>query len=783
MALTLGPRRGVVIGIDHATTPPLDAEALAAFESFDELYRSLCALMYNYVPMSGHPGGAISSGRFVAGLVFGVLEHDLSDPERSDADLISYAAGHKALGLYAMWALRTEIARVGAPELLPAAERRQLRLEDLLGFRRSPVTDTPLFRAHRAKALDGHPTPATPFVKLSTGASGVGVPASLGLALGAADCYRADPPKIHIVEGEGGLTPGRTAEALAAGGTASLTNAILHVDWNQASIDSERVCRDGDEAGDYVQWTPAELGALHDWNVITVADGHDLQQVAAAQRRAVELDTGQPTMVVYRTTKGWRYGMEGRASHGAGHALCSADFYQAVCPLEALAAIEIPRCDPGDPPCRSGKDLEVVERCYWEAITAIRRAVESRPRMVEILAGRLRASRDRLDRRARAPRSDAPRVEAVFEAASGPRPATLELAAGTSTTLRGELGKALDHLNRSSGGALFIAAADLLGSTSVAAGGTGFATGFFNLRRNPDARLIAVGGICEDAISAVMAGLASWGHHLGVGSSYGAFMAPLGHIAARLHAIGNQARQEVAPGPNRPFLLVLAHAGLKTGEDGPTHADPQALQLVQENFPRGALITLTPWDPAEVWPLLSEALARRPAVIAPVVTRPNETVPDRAALGLATAEAARQGVYRLLPANGAPEATVVLQGSEVTYAFVEDALPLLVRDGLDVEVFSVASAELFDLLPASEQEAIFPETAARSAVGITGFTLPTLYRWVTSTRGRAASLHPFRKERYLGSGPGHRVLEEAGLDGASQYRTIRAWVESRHNGG
>ena len=35
------------------------------------------------------------------------------------------------------------------------------------------------------------------------------------------------------------------------------------------------------------------------------------------------------------------------------------------------------------------------------------------------------------------------------------------------------------------------------------------------------------------------------------------------------------------------MILVCAHAGLKTGEDGPTHADPQPLQLLQENFPHG----------------------------------------------------------------------------------------------------------------------------------------------------------------------------------------------------
>ena len=92
---------------------PLAAAELAAFETFDMLYRSLCALLYNYVPTSGHPGGSISSGRFVAGIVFDGLDYDLAAPDRQDADVLSYAAGHKAMGLYAMWALRDEIRAAG----------------------------------------------------------------------------------------------------------------------------------------------------------------------------------------------------------------------------------------------------------------------------------------------------------------------------------------------------------------------------------------------------------------------------------------------------------------------------------------------------------------------------------------------------------------------------------------------------------------------------------------------------------------------------------------------
>ncbi len=399
MALELGNRRAITLDIGGALAPaphPLTDGELAAFTDFDLIYRSLCALMFNYVPTSGHPGGSVSSGRFVAFALFDAMDYDLSAPERPDADIMSYAAGHKALGLYAMWALRNEVARIGCPELLPRESKLQLRLEDLLGFRRNPVTDTPLFRTMNAKPLDGHPTPATPFVKLATGVSGVGVPSSLGLAVGGADYFGDDPPRVHIIEGEGGLTTGRSMEALAAAGTASLGNAIMHLDWNQASIDSNRVCREGVVPGEYVQWTPRELAYLNDWNVISVDDGTDFQQIAAAQRRTLVLDNGQPTMIVYRTTKGWRYGIEGKASHGAGHSLCSADFYHALAPFESLVGLEIPRCDQNDPPCGRGNDLAVVERCYWQALGAIREAIEARTDMVEVLAGRLRSARERL---------------------------------------------------------------------------------------------------------------------------------------------------------------------------------------------------------------------------------------------------------------------------------------------------------------------------------------------------------------------------------------------------
>ena len=110
-----GQHRGEWIDMGEEVSLPLPAQDVEAFETLDMIYRSLCAMMYNYVPMSGHPGGSISSGRFVAALLFDAMDYDIADPLNEKADIISYAAGHKALGLYSMWALRNELVRVGVP--------------------------------------------------------------------------------------------------------------------------------------------------------------------------------------------------------------------------------------------------------------------------------------------------------------------------------------------------------------------------------------------------------------------------------------------------------------------------------------------------------------------------------------------------------------------------------------------------------------------------------------------------------------------------------------------
>jgi len=759
------------ISIDAGTTSALPVTDGESLEFLDLCYRTLCAILFNHAS-SGHPGGSVSSGRIVESLIYNRMKYDISNPMDRSADIISYSAGHKTLGLYAMWACRNEIVRQTHQDILPQVSQ-QLRLEDMLGFRKNPITKTPLFMQFNAKPLDGHPTPQTPFVWLSTGVSGVGVAASTGLALTLKDMYGDNAPYVHILEGEGGMTPGRVAESLAVAATSGLDNIVFHLDWNQASIDSEQVTREGNKAGDYVQWDPRELLMVQGFNVIYVPDGFDFAQIREAQEKALAMNNGRPTGIVYRTVKGWKYGMEGAQSHGAGHKFYSEEYLQALQPFEQTFGLKFPRFE-------GEKTPESIEQAFYDSLMVIRKAFESNPAMTRHLGDWIAGCKQQHEDSSRSLRNNAPDLDKLYQdgaVSPAERPASCSYDIGSSQTLRGCLAHALSHVNELTNGAVLSAAADLYGSTNISSIASGFAPGFWHPIKNPEARLFSAGGIAEDAMGGICSGISTLGYQIGVGSSYGAFIAPLNTICAKTHGIGQQSLRHRVPGePNKTFVIVCGHAGVKTGEDGPTHAEPQALQVLQENFPGDVMISLTPWDPNELWPLAAESLIQRPAVVAAYVTRPSEVILDRKALGLAPAEASIKGVYKLLEANGKPDATIVYQGSEVAYAFATGVLPRLREKGINLDVYYISSVELFDRLGDGERKEIFPYSAAASAMMFSGFTASTTYRWTMSERGREFTMYPWKHGEFLGSGPGDVCLEQAGMHAEAQLETIERFI-------
>jgi len=61
-------------------------------------------------------------------------------------------------------------------------------------------------------------------------------------------------------------------------------------------------------------------------------------------------------------------------------------------------------------------------------------------------------------------------------------------------------------------------------------------------------------------------------------------------------------------------------------------------------------------------------------------------------------------------------------------------------------------------------------------MGITDFTLPTMYFWVRSKEGIKRTLHPFKQGRYPCSGKAEAALKEAGLDAGAQLKAVTEYA-------
>ena len=80
--LGFGKRRGEYFDVNDILKngTPLSNSETEKFEKLDLIYRTLCAILYNFVPTSGHPGGSISSGRFVESLVYNIVDMNITNP-------------------------------------------------------------------------------------------------------------------------------------------------------------------------------------------------------------------------------------------------------------------------------------------------------------------------------------------------------------------------------------------------------------------------------------------------------------------------------------------------------------------------------------------------------------------------------------------------------------------------------------------------------------------------------------------------------------------------------
>ncbi len=215
---------------------------------------------------SGHPGGSLGAADIMTYLYFEEMNVDPADPRKADRDRFVLSKGHCAPGLYAV-----------------LAERGFFPKEDLETLR------------HIGSHLQGHPNMNdTPGVDMSTGSLGQGISAAVGMALAAK--HWGDSYRVYTLLGDGECEEGQVWEAAMFAGNHALDNLVAVVDHNGLQIDGTI-----DEVNSAMPL--ADKFRAFKWHVIELADGNDMEQIAAAFADARKV-SGAPVAIIAETVKG-----------------------------------------------------------------------------------------------------------------------------------------------------------------------------------------------------------------------------------------------------------------------------------------------------------------------------------------------------------------------------------------------------------------------------------------------------------------------------------------------
>jgi transketolase len=214
---------------------------------------------------SGHPTSSMSAADLMAVLITRHFVYDWNNPEEPNNDHLVLSKGHASPLLYAIF------KAVGV-----------ISDDELLTFRKS------------GSRLQGHPTPALPWVDVATGSLGQGLPIAVGIALAGRKLDQL-PYHVWTLTGDSELAEGSIWEGLDKAGYYGLSNFTAIFDINR--LGQRGPTEYGWETDVYRDRVQA-FGCR-----AIVIDGHDLEQIDQALQQAREA-TGKPTVVIARTVKG-----------------------------------------------------------------------------------------------------------------------------------------------------------------------------------------------------------------------------------------------------------------------------------------------------------------------------------------------------------------------------------------------------------------------------------------------------------------------------------------------
>jgi transketolase len=289
---------------------------------------------------SGHPTSSMSAADLAAVLLAEHFRYDFDDPRSPANDRLVFSKGHASPLVYGLF------RAAGA-----------LSEEELMTYRQF------------GSRLEGHPTPALPWVDVATGSLGQGLPIGVGMALAGKRLDGAQF-RVWVICGDSEMAEGSMWEAVEHAAFYGLDNLTAIIDVNRLGQRGETM--HGWDLASY-----SDRLRAFGWHAIEI-DGHDVEQIDAAYREAAET-RGRPTAVVAKTIKGKGYSKVEDTNGWHGKAIAE----EAVQELGGIRNIEVRVRAPDSAPRRTFEpkrvewprydaDTEVSTRkAYGEALTAL----------------------------------------------------------------------------------------------------------------------------------------------------------------------------------------------------------------------------------------------------------------------------------------------------------------------------------------------------------------------------------------------------------------------------
>jgi transketolase len=294
---------------------------------------------------SGHPTSSMSAADLVAVLLARHLVYDWRRPDLPGNDHLIYSKGHASPLCYAMFKAAGAVSD-----------------EELLTFRKF------------GSPLQGHPTPALPWVDVATGSLGQGLPIATGVALAGRYLDKL-PYHVWALCGDSEVAEGSIWEAIDKAGYYKLGNLTALFDVNR--LGQRGATEFGWDTEVYRRRVEA-FGAR-----AVLIDGHDVEQIDAALAEA-RAATDQPTVIIARTIKGKGFAEIEDHDGWHGKALPADMAERAIAELGGIRHVVVDGHTPeieGTPPSRGQAVVELptysvgdkvaTRKAYGDTLTAL----------------------------------------------------------------------------------------------------------------------------------------------------------------------------------------------------------------------------------------------------------------------------------------------------------------------------------------------------------------------------------------------------------------------------